>query len=344
MAATIKGIAGRLNVSVATVSRALNDLPGVGDKTRKKVLKTAAEMGYVADYHARALVSGKVPFLGLVVPDITNSYFPDLALAVEEAAAAKGLSLILMNTNWQPERLQQALGLLASRRVSGLVVAQPLDDEVLDRVDVETIAHALVLVGADVPAGSGLCAVNVDDLDGGVQVGRHLFERGVKTVAFVGGPVDSRNSGLRFQGLRQGLAGSKSASIVSQTSGAWNEDSGYRQAGTILQSGVPDAVFAANDVLAVGVMRRFSESGVHVGRGVALAGYDDTRVVSLTSVPITSVAQPTAEVGAQAVDILMSRLDGGTGCGDSVLRPTLCPRASTFDFGNYVAAGSAGRA
>ena len=94
MAATIKQIAGRLNVSVATVSRALNDLPGVGEKTRRKVRRTAAELGYVPDFHARALVSGKVPFLGLVVPDITNSFFPSLALR-SAGSRRHGQSLIL---------------------------------------------------------------------------------------------------------------------------------------------------------------------------------------------------------------------------------------------------------
>lgn len=333
MAATIKQIAGRLNVSVATVSRALNDLPGVGEKTRRKVRRTAAELGYVPDFHARALVSGKVPFLGLVVPDITNSFFPSLALAVEEAAAASGQSLILLNTNWRRDRLVQALELLSSRRVSGLIVAEPIDRDILESVDPETISGGLVLAGVRAPEGSGLCSVMVDDRDGGMQVGRHLVECGACRIAFVGGSPESPNSRDRLEGLLLGLGISRgSAAIVSVTDGAWTEESGYRQAGRILQDTVPDAIFAANDLLAIGVMRRLGESGIAVGRGIALAGYDDTHVVSLTSVPITSVAQPIAQVGAISVELLGRMLSGQSGCGDAVLAPSLVARSSTLEF------------
>ena len=335
MAATIKQIAGRLNVSVATVSRALNDLPGVGEKTRRKVRRTAAELGYVPDFHARALVSGKVPFLGLVVPDITNSFFPALALAVEEAAAASGQSLILLNTNWRRDRLAQALELLSSRRVSGLIVAEPLDAAILDSVDLETVSNGLVLAGVEAPGGTGLCSVMVDDRDGGMQVGRHLVECGAHRIAFVGGPSESPNSRDRLEGLTIGLGISGgAAAIVSVTDGAWTEESGYRQADRLLRDMVPDAIFAANDLLAIGVMRRLVESGIAVGRGVALAGYDDTHVVSLTSVPITSVAQPTAQVGSLAVKLLGQMLSGDSGCGDAVLKPSLVARSSTLEFSN----------
>ncbi|HOC99276.1 MAG TPA: LacI family DNA-binding transcriptional regulator [Myxococcota bacterium] len=335
MAATIKQIAGRLNVSVATVSRALNDLPGVGEKTRRKVRRTAAELGYVPDFHARALVSGKVPFLGLVVPDITNSFFPALALAVEEAAAASGQSLILLNTNWRRDRLAQALELLSSRRVSGLIVAEPLDAAILDSVDLETVSNGLVLAGVEAPRGTGLCSVMVDDRDGGMQVGRHLVECGAHRIAFVGGPSESPNSRDRLEGLTIGLGISGgAAAIVSVTDGAWTEESGYRQADRLLRDMVPDAIFAANDLLAIGVMRRLVESGIAVGRGVALAGYDDTHVVSLTSVPITSVAQPTAQVGSLAVKLLGQMLSGDSGCGDAVLKPSLVARSSTLEFSN----------
>ncbi|HOA12774.1 MAG TPA: LacI family DNA-binding transcriptional regulator [Myxococcota bacterium] len=335
MAATIKQIAGRLNVSVATVSRALNDLPGVGEKMRRKVRRTAAELGYVPDFHARALVSGKVPFLGLVVPDITNSFFPALALAVEEAAAASGQSLILLNTNWRRDRLAQALELLSSRRVSGLIVAEPLDAAILDSVDLETVSNGLVLAGVEAPGGTGLCSVMVDDRDGGMQVGRHLVECGAHRIAFVGGPSESPNSRDRLEGLTIGLGISGgAAAIVSVTDGAWTEESGYRQADRLLRDMVPDAIFAANDLLAIGVMRRLVESGIAVGRGVALAGYDDTHVVSLTSVPITSVAQPTAQVGSLAVKLLGQMLSGDSGCGDAVLKPSLVARSSTLEFSN----------
>jgi LacI family transcriptional regulator len=343
MAATIKEIAGRLNVSVASVSRALNDLPGVGDKTRRKILKAAGELGYVPDFHARALVSGKVPFLGLVVPDITNSFFPALALAVEEAASAAGLSTILLNTNWRADRLRQSIDLLASRRVAGLILCEPLVPAAMAGVDLAAIAPNMVLAGVEAPVGAEVCAVCVDDRDGGRQVGSHLAGRGVKSVAFVGGPKDNRASALRLEGLRDGLAADGAGSpamVESVTNGPWTEESGYLQAGEILASGVPDAVFAANDLLALGVMRRFSESGIQVGRGAALAGYDNTFIVSLTSTPVTSVDQPTAIMGAESVRCLTAQLETGRVQAGVTLKPSLAARASTLDFNKNCIAGT----
>ena len=332
MAATIKEIAGRLNVSVASVSRALNDQPGVGDKTRRKILKAAGELGYVPDFHARALVSGKVPFLGLVVPDITNSFFPALALAVEDAASAAGLSTILLNTNWRADRLRQSIDLLASRRVAGLILCEPLVPAAMAGVDLDAIAPNMVLAGVEAPTGSGVCAVCVDDRDGGRQVGIHLAGRGVQSVAFVGGPEDNRASALRLAGLRDGLAEAGPAPVESVTSGPWTEESGYMQAGEILKAGVPDAIFAANDLLALGAMRRLADSGVKIGRGAALAGYDNTFIVSLTSTPITSVDQPTAVMGAESVRCLTAQLETGRVQAGVTLKPSLAARASTLEF------------
>jgi len=338
VAATIKEIAERLNVSVASVSRAINDQPGVGDKTRRRIMKAAGELGYVPDFHARALVSGKVPFLGLVVPDITNSFFPALALAAEEEASAAGYSLLLFNTNWRRDRLRQAVDLLASRRVAGLIFSEPLDEPGSPVIDLRPMASAVVFAGVDAPENSGACAVRVDDVEGGRQVGIHLIERGVRTVAFVGGPASNRNSARRFEGLcaaisESAASGRPRVEVVSSTAGAWTEDSGYAQAVELFDSVVPDAVFAANDLLALGVLKSMKERGIVAGRGSALVGYDDTAIVSWTYTPITSVAQPEAAVGVESVRRLISQLSTGGVEPGLILAPTLKPRASTLDFG-----------
>lgn len=345
MAATIKEIAGRLNVSVASVSRALNDQPGVGEKKRRRILKAADELGYVADFHARALVSGKVPFLGLVVPDITNSFYPTLALAAEEEASAAGYSLLLFNTNWRTDRLRQAVDLLASRRVAGLIFSEPIDEPGSPIINLEPLASAVVFAGVEAPAGSGVCSVRADDRDGGLQVGRHLAGRGVGEVAFVGGPEASRSSAMRLDGLSRAVAESNGSGgsvmeIVSVTSGPWSEESGWMQAARIMKNGVPDAVFAANDLLALGVMRYMNEIGIVAGRGMALAGFDNTPIVSMVSTPITSVAQPEALIGVEAVRRLLAQLVNGGPAESLTLGATLKVRASTLDFGRSNESGS----
>lgn len=342
MASTIKEIAARLNVSVATVSRALNDLPGVGEKTRRRVRKAAAELGYVPDFHARALVSGKVPFLALVVPDITNSFFPALALAAEEEASAAGFSLLLFNTNSQPDRMRQALDLLASRRVSGLILAEPIGSSLSGSIEILPFERSMVFAGVEAPAGSAACSVLVDDFDGGRQVGLHLIEQGVHTVAFVGGPENNRNSSLRLAGLRSVNAGSNgrpALDIVATTAGSWTEQSGYEQAAQVFKSGVPDAVFAANDLLALGVMRFVGGLGILPGRGMALCGYDDTPIVSRVFPALTSVAQPEAEIGVESVRRLLSCLAGHERRESLTLKAVIRPRSSTLEFKSNIING-----
>jgi LacI family transcriptional regulator len=334
VAATIKEIALKLNVSCASVSRALNDMPGVGEKTRRKIIKTAREVGYVPDAHAKALVSGKVPFLGLVVPDITNPFFPALARAAEEEAFAAGYSLLLLNTNWVAQRLRQAMDLLASRRVSGLMFSESIDAIAAD-LNLSATASSIVFTGVDAPEGSGLCAVRVDDVEGGRQVGRHLIDCGARSVAFVGGPIGSRSTEKRFAGFSGVLEGSELACrVTSATSGPWTEDSGYARADELLKNGLPDAVFAANDLLALGMAKLFAERGIVVGKDVALVGYDNIDIVSRTAVPITSVDQPAAEVGLNAVRCLLSQLESRNVAQGLSLLPSLVVRQSTLGYSN----------
>jgi LacI family transcriptional regulator len=322
---------------VASVSRALNDQPGVGAATRQRIEDLARELGYAPDSRAQALVTGQVPFVGLVVPDIANPFYPEVARGAEEALLERGHSLLLVNTDWQPERLEQALALLTSRHVAGLLVSVPLNG-VLRRSDWDQLQSAMVVVGQEVPRARGRGGallrpplVDVDDRHGASLVGHHLVGLGWRRVAFLAGPERDRTARARLEGFRRGLerAGAGGA-LRAVRHGDWTVHSGYEGARALLSSTrTPDAIFAANDLIALGVARAAAELGRRLGRDLGLVGYDDIEPVRYLEVPITSVAQPKRQLGLQAAKLLLARLAGEPPPARRVrLRPELVIRSS----------------
>ena len=329
MGANIKTIAALAGVSAATVSRALNGLSGVSPKTRRRIERLAREHSYVPDAQAQALVRGRSPFLGLVVPDITNPFFTTLARGAEEAAYELGYSLLLVNTDWQPARIPNALELLTSRRVAGLLLAVPLE-RLQPAPDWERLAPATVMAGQPAPAGAGLVAVEVDDVLGGTLMGRHLIAAGCRRIAYLAGPESDSASARRLAGLNAALhEHGAGAALVTARFGQWTEAWGVAATRALLAEHDIDGLFAANDLIAFGAFQAAAERGLRPGRDLAIAGYDDIDAAARTAVPLTSVAQPTREVGREAVKRLVARLEGGAEIADLRLPPALVPRAST---------------
>jgi LacI family transcriptional regulator len=330
---TIKDLARRAGVSVASVSRALNGQPGVGATTRRRIEELARALGYAPDSRAQALVTGQVPFVGLVVPDIANPFYPEVARGAEEALLERGHSLLLVNTDWQPGRLEQALGLLTSRHVAGLLVSVPLNG-VLRRSDWAQLQSSMVAVGQEVPRARGRLLpplVDVDDRYGASMVGHHLAGLGWRRIAFLAGPERDRTARARLEGFRRGLERAGAGGALREVRhGDWTVHSGYEE-GRALLSGIrtPDAIFAANDLIALGVARAAAELGRRLGHDLGLVGYDDIEPVRYLEVPITSVAQPKRQLGQQAAQILLARLAGEPSPNRRVrLRPKLVIRSS----------------
>jgi len=333
VAARLIEIARIARVSVATVSRALNGQPGVGERTRRRIRTLASQMNYRPHANARALVTGHSPFLGLVVPDITNPFFPSLARGAEEEAFCRGYSLLLLNTNWDQGRLRQAFDLLDSRRVGGLLLALPPAPEVLAGRDPDLLSRTVVMAGVQAPAETGIRSVTVDDREGGAMVARHLLEQGYRRIGFVGGPRQDPSCRHRHEGFLEVLSRAGRTRLGPVSFGEWSVESGYRQAKTLLgRRNWPDALFAANDLLALGVAEAMREVGLAPGPAMGLVGYDDIESVRWTAVPISSVAQPEAEVGREAVRRLIALILGQAPEPDTRLVPRLSVRASSRRF------------
>lgn len=333
MTARLIEIARIARVSVATVSRALNGRPGVGEHTRRRIQALATQMRYHPHANARALVTGQIPFLGLVVPDITNPFFPSLARGAEEEAFRRGYSLLLLNTNWAPERLRQAFDLLTSRRVGGLLLAHSIRLSDLPGQDPEVLRQTMVMAGVEAPSGTGIRAVTVDDRAGGAMVARHLLEQGYRRLGFIGGPRQDPSCRLRHEGFREVLSRAGRSRMGPVSFGEWSVESGYRQVKALLaRREWPDALFAANDLLALGAAEAMREMGLSPGPAMGLVGYDDIESVRWTAVPISSVAQPESDVGREAVRRLIAMIAGETPEPDVRLLPRLSVRASSRRF------------
>ena len=327
MAVTLKQISKAAGVTAATVSRALNGKPGVGPRMRARIERIAGDLGYTPDAQAQALVTGRVSFLGLVVSDITNPYYPALARSVEEAAGDAGYSVLLMNTNWRTDRLHQAVDLLLTRRVAGLIMAVPVERaDAAAAIPWDRIRGPVVLVGRTLEMGLDLPAVSVDHHLGGRLVGNHLRRLGHRNVAFIGGAAGDVPSRMRLAGLGQGLGEDLQMTV---SHGEWTVESGERQLGEILASGRrPDAVFAANDLIAIGAHRALRGAGLVPGHDVGLVGYDDIPSARYMDPPLTTVAQPTEAMGRLAVTTLLADLGEATPEPLHALEPRLIVRGS----------------
>jgi LacI family transcriptional regulator len=335
---TIRELAQRAGVSVASVSRALNQLPGVAEETRARISALAREIGYTPDERARSLVTGQVPFLGLVVPDIANPYYPEVARGAEEELLEQGYSLLLLSTDWQLPRLRRAFELLIARRVAGLLLAVPLNGELEEArragVDLE---RTVALVGQPAGKPHDVVSVEVDDRHGGWLVGQHLGDRGWQRTAYIAGPERDRAARERLGGLRKALAeAGREGTLETVSHGEWSVASGYEQACRILDlvgAGARRnrlAFFAANDLLALGVAQAAAERGLRLGRDLGLVGYDDIDPVRYLEVPLTTVAQPKRELGRLAAHQLLARLRGQAVERRALrLRPTLVERGSS---------------
>jgi len=308
MSPTIKDIAARAGISYATVSRALNGKYGVSKDTREKVKALALEMDYQPNAIARGLVSRSTKTVGLVIPDIANPFFPRIALGVEERLLKFGYSVFLCNTSWNSDREQNYLNTLIQNQVDGIIISPVTQySDAIESMIPEDIP--LVYVSSH-PEGTTLSHVMVDNVKGADMAVSHLLSRNRKRIAFIGSEQDIHALDDRLAGYRQAL---KRANIeVSEdliVLDEFQERSGYKMIRGLLDKGiVPDAVFAENDLLALGVFEGIRASGYRVPEDIAVIGFDDIPIMSHPDIQITTIHQPKYRIGVYAAEVLLHQL------------------------------------
>jgi LacI family transcriptional regulator len=328
-AVTIRDVAREANVSVATVSRALNGHTNVAEPVRQQVLEVARRLRYSPHAAARSLSSRSTQTIGVVLPDLHGEFFSELIRGIDAVARTSGRHLLLSSYHGDPE--EQAAALRAMRgRVDGLLVMSPYAEQpgFLAENLPQPLPVVLISTRQDEPAWPSF---EIDNHAGALAMVRHLCALGHRHLAFIGGPEHNHDARERLRGFRDGTAAQPGAR-GSEFTGDFDEASGHLAGRAILDAGaLPDAVFAANDMMALGCLYAFAQAGVEVPRDVALAGFDDIPLARVVHPSLTTMRVSIAELGGRALKRLLAQIDAGEPAASEshVLLPELVVRQSS---------------
>lgn len=303
---SIREVAVHARVSVGTVSNVLNRPDAVSPTTRTRVQHAIDELGFVRNESARQLRAGRSRTIGLVVLDVANPFFTDLARGAEEVVDANGSVVIVCNSGQDTAREARHLDMLEQQRVLGVLITPVAESS--DRLD-SLIARGMPVVLVDRGSGDqNRCSVAVDDVLGGRLAAAHLCQQGHVRTAFVGGPFAIRQVAERHEGFAAVVierTGSPPEVVETDSLSVVAGRRAAEQLAGLPADRRPTAVFCANDLVAMGVLQHLTSRGLRVPDDLAIVGYDDIDYAAAAAVPLSSVGQPREELGRTAVRMLL---------------------------------------
>jgi DNA-binding LacI/PurR family transcriptional regulator len=329
--ATIRDVARRAGLSVATVSAVLNNKPVVSERSRRKVLQAIEELDYRPNRVARALSRNSSNTVGMLVPSVDNPFFPQVVKSVEDVFFENHFVTLIGNTEGKPERALYYIKSMLSGWADGLIITltwEMTQPEVLDnlkraRVPVVGLAGARIIPEFD--------AIIPDDTEGAFDAVSYLVDLGHRQIGFIG-VQDSQSTVLRLQGYKDALqqAGLPVHNDLIMLGRGYEKADGYMLAKALMCcSPRPTAVFCYNDVMALGALTALREENIRIPEDVSLMGFDDT-AGPYCHPQFTSVALPKSEMGFLAASLLLDRIRGKEGPPETVtVRPRLVVRDST---------------
>ncbi|HEY2930810.1 MAG TPA: LacI family DNA-binding transcriptional regulator [Acidobacteriota bacterium] len=306
---TIKQIAVLADVSTATVSHVLNKSANVSPKLQQRVMKVVRELNYHPNHLARSLRTRRSRTIGMLLPSITNPFFPTIVRGVEDVLRRAGYNLIVGNSDYDEQREEEYYHTFCEKRVDGLVlmITPTTTPEYLRRHNGESAPLVyLDRLYHDAPGD----AVLADNVQGSYKAVRHLIENDHRAIGIITGPSQMFMSRRRLRGYKRalqegGIAVDKRLVRV----GDWSQDSGYRNCRTLLEhANPPTALFVSNGLMALGCLRAISELGVRCPEDVALVSFDDLEMFELMKPAITAVDNPGYRLGSRAAEMLVQRL------------------------------------
>ncbi|ULU25946.1 LacI family DNA-binding transcriptional regulator [Dyella terrae] len=306
--ATIKDVAREAKVSIASVSRVLNGLGGVTAETQDAVRKAAAKLHYVPDNAARSLITGRTHTIGAVLPDLFGEFFSELIRGIDLAARARGLHLLVSSSHDGVEDAAVAVRTMRGRVDGMIILSEFVDGAFLE----QNVPSDLPVVLLDSPVDNPrFPAINLDNIAGAQAMVKHLLDTGHETVAFVTGPAGNYDAQEREKGYRSAMGQFAPKAPLNIVAGDFTEESGYRAGRALLaQATRPRAVFAANDMMAVGCLYAFKEAGIRVPQDIALAGFDDILIARYVTPSLSTVSVSIAELGKSALLLLTELMEG----------------------------------
>ncbi|HUG61433.1 MAG TPA: LacI family DNA-binding transcriptional regulator [Methylomirabilota bacterium] len=329
--ATIKDVARHANVSFTTVSHVINETRPVAVETAERVRAAISELGYLPSDVARALKSKRTRIVGMIVTTSTNPFFAEVTGGVERACFARGYSLMLCNTDDVEARLDGYLDTLFAKRIDGLVVMTTNASQGFLRrlVDIERVP----VVAIDAAPGTARTVVNDDSDLGGRLVGRFLAERGFTRIGCLAGPEGHPRVRERLGGFTRALGDAGlSLDPALLLHAPMTIEGGSRTASVLASLPAdrrPDVLFCFNDLMAIGALRAAHDAGLRVPDDLSIVGYDDIEFASHTIPPLTTVRQPTVDIGGSAARLIIDHLETGGALPPALsLPPSLVVRGS----------------
>jgi len=308
--ATIFDVAAKAGVSPATVSLVLNGKPGVSPETRQRVLQAAEELNYRPNASARSLVLEKTNMLGVILPDIGSPFYSEVVQGVEQEATAQGYYLVLCTTCGKSSREEGYLHLFWEHRVDGLLLVTPRNESLIQ--EIRKHGFPLVVLDRDISLQDDVVEVIVDNFHGAIQAVEHLIHCGYRNIGFINGLPEIQASQERFRGYQTALRKHGLCFCPELVvEGDFTERGGYIAMKKLLSvASNLDAVFVANDWMALGALRAIREQGLRVPDDIGLVGFDDVPLAAQTDPPLTTVRQPMREMGALGVQLLIQLIKG----------------------------------
>jgi LacI family transcriptional regulator len=327
----IKDVAKLSGVSTATVSHVINRTRRVSDKTKQRVLRAIENVGYTPNIHARNLASGRSRTLGLIISDITNPFFPDLVKSVQERALELGYDVVILNTNYEPDRDARYVQRLLELQVRGvMILTTEMDLSVIERLSSRRISVVFLDIGKVGPHTSN---IRVNYERGVHQAVKHLLELGHRQIAFIGGPEHFKSAQFRLEAFLRTMKKHRDSLHTEPVicKGDFKLESGQEAVKEILSlKNRPTGIIAANDLMAMGALRELARAGLQVPKDISVIGCDDTWLAKLTDPQLTTIVIPRAEIGAAAVEaVLHANSEEGRSGREIKIHTRLLVRGST---------------
>ena len=320
---TIKDVAEKAGVAVSTVSYALNNSPKISEKTRKKILKIAGELGYEPNAFARDLKKQCTDTIGLFLNDLSGPFFSELIRGIQDTVQRTNYSLILCSSFGDEQ--STAVKYLKEKRVDAAIIFAPnIKDELLVNIALREVP--IVVLDRKLDA-ENIRSILINNEQGAVKAVNYLINLGHKNLAFLSGKEDAYDNKERLKGFNDAVKASGIEGRILQ--GDFTENNGYTTALNFIKSkNLPDAVFAANDEMAIGMIKCFNEYGVKVPEDISIIGFDDIELSEYITPKLSTVSHPKFELGCKAVETIIGGLDGKAIKGTEILPVELILRES----------------
>lgn len=305
---TIKEIAEMANVSTATVSKVLNGKDKyISEKTRQKILEIVEREGYIPNGIAKSLKIKKTKTIGLIMPDVMNPFFAELARGAEDAAEKRGYIVIICNSENRISKEEKYLNILQEKMVDGIIMTA---SESIASHSIEKCNIPIVLVDRDLEMDKPIGHITVNNEEGIFMATKYLIEKGCKNIGFISSKIVNKLSNERLEGYKRALEEHGFAvdedKIYLEN---YNVESGYNGARYLLDKGDIDGICCGNDMIAIGAIRSLKERGIRVPEDVKVIGFDNISISKYIEPPLTTIAQPIYEIGQESVKMLLSIIE-----------------------------------